>query len=611
VPRAPDRIKLLIGGTVILLSLAFVGSASIFVPETIRADDQGELIEFAPLSATDLVYCTGLKEGMKPLLQSDFYRKVKKLTLFSESMKSDVSAPLLSLWGDAEEALGMKLTLKRVLFIVGDEALVYETPFGGGVARGAVIKTGWKGFLVDTIARLSGRITREELEGFSPWVATVGTKKIYFVRVGDYTLFSDIPPVLLDQWRILAGEKGETLATDPVFATSLKTITDSLAEEYHLLVYHKTVLPAPYEKGLAKRMERILGDTGALFVAVSLREGGADVSVLAPYSPKGESGYLPGGVEGSTPGENAGGLDDLGGRRGDAPLDVASLPGETAALVLFPAFDPEILYPHFYQNWFSDVGERIAYVSVLKKWKNDIGFDLEEGVIRNIDRGAFFALGGMGYEGREPHLRTMASFAVEPGAEETVVSHLSAVMDYALRDEGPNFLSYEDKDVYYWGEFRGRELSWSGREYVEEIAANPGFAVGDNRLSLFRDITALTQMTDEETLSYIRGHLSGEFPGIGGSLLETPAFVEAQKDLPLMEYDLALFVSGENIVSMVETYLVNLSDHYRYFLYQDAEKRFIPFLEYMRKSFVSFYGGVNFTEPALSGQFRLSVRDGN
>ena len=151
-------------------------------------------------------------------------------------------------------------------------------------------------------------------------------------------------------------------------------------------------------------------------------------------------------------------------------------------------------------------------------------------------------------------------------------------------------------------------MDWSGSKYIKTRVANPGFALNGNRLYFYRDISTIGRLLNAPVLNSInetggKGLFDEDF------LVKSGPYVDAQNDLPLGSYDLYAYLSGENLTNTVEKYIINLNAHYRYFLYEDAEKRFIPLLELTRQSFVSFYGGINFGEDAVEGKFRLVAKD--
>ena len=556
------------------------------------AKETKELYEIVPASAKSLVYFKDLEGGLKPLLKSDFYNDVKNMSLFEGPIKTDVSAPILSLLGDVEEALGMKMTIKRILYAIGKRAVFYETEASGRTAWVSVLETGWfKGLIIDILSQTNKSIVREEVLGFSPWVINVQGKKLYYKRLSEYIIVSNSPHALLSQWEVIAGTNTNTLSQDPDFIKYLTALKDKSNNDSHIMLFHRMTEPKTGETGLLGRAERLMGGNESLFLGVIFTDLGADVYIYSPYAP-----------------DNSGA--DLRALEGRKNLNLKNIPGETAVLVAFSAFDPEVIYSIFYQNWFYDVGERIRYLSIVNKWKLSSGFDIEGGILKNLDGGAFFALTGLGYEGREPHLLTMASFGIKDNGEDKLISNLSSLSDYAFRDEGPNILNYGGAEIHYMGQFRESEIEWSGREYIRPIKANPGFALKGERLYLFRDASTMTRLIDIETLSVIEPKLKDQGDLFSSDfLLKTKAFSDSQTDLSADNYDLYLFVNGENSVSLLETYIVNLSAHYKYFLYRDAEKRFLPFLEHLRRSFVSFYGGINFEGEAIAGEFRLVVRD--
>ncbi len=556
------------------------------------AKNTKELYEIVPGSAKSLVYFKNLEKGLKPLLKSDFYNDVKNMSLFEGPIKTDVSAPVLSLFGNVEEALGIKVTVKRVLYVIGKRAVFYETEASGRTAWVAVVEIGWfKGMIIEIVSQIKKGIVHEDVLGFSPWVVNVGGRKLYYKRLSDYIVVSNSPHALLSQWEVISGRDTNTLSQDPDFTKYLSALKGKSEKDSHIILFHRITEPKAGETGIIGRAEKLMGGNESLFLGVRFTDLGADIHLYSPYDL-----------------DNSG--VDFRALEGRKTLDLKNIPGETAALVAFNAFDPEVLYSIFYQNWFYDVGERIKYISIVNKWKLSSGFDIEGGILKNLDGGALFTLTGLGYEGREPHLLTMASFGVNDNGEGQLISNLSSLSDYAFRDEGPNLISYGGAEIYYMGQFRESVIEWSGREYIRPIKANPGFALKDERLYLFRDVSTMSRLIDIETLSVIEPHLKDQGDYFSSDFLsKTKAFSDSQTDLSADNYDLYLFVNGENSVSLLETYLVNLSAHYKYFLYRDAEKRFLPFLEHFRRSFVSFYGGINFEGEAMAGEFRLVFRD--
>ncbi len=156
------------------------------------------------------------------------------------------------------------------------------------------------------------------------------------------------------------------------------------------------------------------------------------------------------------------------------------------------------------------------------------------------------------------------------------------------------------------GQFREKSLDWNGTSYVASVKPNPGFALKDDRLFLFWDLSTMEQLNDLSVISSMTG-AGGLFDR--DFLVKSPAFISAQKDMPKDAYDLYLYVDGNNAMSLIEGYLVNISANYKYFLYQDSEKRLVPLVELTRRSFVSCYGGVNFSGDAIQGGFKIRVKD--
>ena len=547
-----------------------------------------ELYKIVPESADTVIIFNNLKEDLKPFVRSDFYKQARKLSIFDAEISSDISAPLLSALGDAEEALGFNITLKRLLFVMGNSAVLYTTDIDGEKATVLTIKTEWfKRFILGIVSRIKGGITREEVAGISMWTADAGDEKLYFENMSGYTVFSDSPHAIKAQLNILDEGASKTISENDDFTALLSNID----KDYHLLIYQKEISKDP---SLTHRALRLINGGNSLIASVTFRDGGADVSLYAPYLPDGgERAYFNGFAE-------------LGKLEDKTPPDVYLVPAETALLVTFNALDPIIFYDHFYQNWFYDVNERANYLSVLNKWKVEKGFDIEGGIIANLGGGALLTVTGPGYDGRRPYLKTMVAFGVNGGGEESLASNVSALMKYAMKYSGPETIAYSDAEIYYMGGFREKNIEWTGNTYLNTRLVNPGFALKDERLYLARDITTIMRIIDLETLRAMDGAkdlVSRDF------LVNSRAFIDSQKDLPIEDYDLYLFIDGEKMVSVVETYLVNLKAHYRYFLYEDSEKMIIPLLELSRESFVSLYGGLDFgveAEGGVKGTFHLS-----
>ena len=361
------------------------------------AKDKKELYEIVPASAESLIYFRDLEKGLKPLLKSDFYHDVKKMSLFKGPIKTDVSVPMLSLLGNIEEAIGIKVTVKRILYVIGERAIFYETEASGIKSWVAVIETGgFKGKINEFVSKVKKGIGKEEVLGYSPWVVSLEGRKIYYKRLSDYIVVSNSPQALLSEWEVIAGTNTNTLSLDPNFTKYISAVKGKSEKDPHVIMYHKISKTNVGETGLASRAERMISGNESLFLGVTFTKLGADVHLYSPYAPYNTEV-------------------DLRALEGRKSLDLSDIPGETAALVAFSAFDPEIIYSIFYQNWFYDVSERIKYISIVNKWKLSSGFDIEEGILKNLDGGALFALTGLGFEGREPHLLTLASVGVKGG----------------------------------------------------------------------------------------------------------------------------------------------------------------------------------------------------
>jgi hypothetical protein len=348
--------------------------------------------------------------------------------------------------------------------------------------------------------------------------------------------------------------------------------------------------PDESQAGIVGHARRLLEGTDALLFSVTFSGAGADITLFAPY----------------TSGEEKSGLAGLGSLPDKATIDLSAMPGETAALVAFRAFDPGIVYTHFGKVWFSDIAQKVNYISILKKWKDKGGFDLEGGIINNLGRGALAALVGIGYEGEKPYLRTIASFGVAPGKEPDLSANIGKLYSYSFFDTGPSPLELDGVQISYMGTFREKSLDWDGTSYIGSVKPNEGFAFKDKGLFLFWDLSTMEQLIDLSAISSMTGAralFDRDF------LVKSPAFIAAQKDMPKDAYDLYLYVDGNNAMSLIEGYLVNISANYKYFLYQDSEKRLVPLVELTRRSFVSCYGGVNFGGDAIQGGFKIRVKD--
>jgi hypothetical protein len=553
-----------------------------------RAEDSSELYRLIPENVDSFIYLRDLKQGLSPLLRSDYYDEVSDLSVFDVPFKADASAPLLTRLGEFEKATGIRPTPKRLLWVLGKRAVFFTTSTSGVKASAGVFESGpFKRLVINLVSVFSGGVAKEDWGTYSVWVVTTGAKRIYYKTMRGYTVFSDSPDLFKTAWEIATGQSPATLLGN----VRVMNLLSKLPTSYHILYYSAAVMkPDPNEKGPGARAARLLSGTDALAASVTFTGTGADVALLAPYSP----------------GEAKSDLARLGTLTDKAPVDLGSIPGETAGLVVFRAFDPEILYTHFSKAWFGDLTERVAYISVLKKWKEKGGFDLEGGIINNLGRGATAALVGLGWEGEKPHLKVIVSTGVKPGGEVVLSENLSRLFSYSFFDTGPQVLSFDSAAISYMGEFRGKSLEWNGSNYIIPVHANPGFAFWAGKLFLFWDFSTIQQLIDVTALSSMEkaaGIFDRDF------LVKSAPFIETQKKTPAGDYDLYAYVDGNNAVSLLEDYLVNLSANYTYFLYQDSEKRLLPLLELTRRSFVSCSGGINFSGDAVEGAFTLTTKD--
>ncbi len=555
------------------------------IVNAVGADTADGLLRLVPEDVTSFVYLRDLKKGLSPFFGSDYYGTVKGLALFDGPFKTDLSAPILSKLGDFEKSTGIRPTPRRLLWIVGNRALVFKT---GDEFTAGVFETGFfKGLIIKLASVFSGGVGKEDWGTYSVWVVRAGNRAIYYKTTGGYTLFSDSPDLFKKEWEILSGAGVSSLPDSPWITDLVSTLPGG----YHILFYSSSIMnPPPDEHGLYAPMGRQLEGPQAETAAVTVTQTGLDQPLYAPYSP----------------GEDRSELARLGTLTDKAAVDLASMPGETAAVVVFRAFDPQILYTHFYRSWFSDVTERITYISVINSWKEKGGFDLEQGIINNLGRGATAALVGLGWEAEKPHLKMIASFGVKPGGEVALSENLGKLFDYSFFDDGPQVLSLGNASISYMGSFREKAVDWSGSEYVVSVNPNPGFAFWGGRLFAFWDLSTMQRLIDTAALASMDkagGLFDRDF------LVKSAPFVQAQEKIPADRYDLYAYVDGNNAVSVLEDYLVNLSGNYRYFLYQDSEKRLLPLLELTRRSFVSFSGGVNFAADAVEGTFTLTTKD--
>lgn len=552
------------------------------------ADSTDELFGQAPENVQSLVYLRDLRQGLSSFLGSDYYDEVSALALFDGPLKTDISAPILTKFGEFENSTGIRPTPRRILWIVGKRALFFTVPGSGGAASAGIVETGFfKRLVINAVSIFSGGIAKEDWGTYSVWVATVGSRHLYYKTTKGYTIFSDSAELFKSQLDRAAGNGTATLANNPRFTNLLAR----LGKEYHILYYSTVVMnPDPGKKGLSARMARLLNGTDAVGATITFTETGCDAAVVAPYSL----------------GEARSGLAALGALPDAPPIDLGQMPGETAALIVFGAFDPGVLYTHFSMSWFGDVTERIAYISVLKTWKDKGGIDFEGGIINNLGRGATAALIGVGWEAEKPHLKMIGSVGTRPGGEAALSENLSKFFAYSFSDAGPQVLTFDNATLSYMGEFRGKTLNWNGSEYTVSVHANPGFAFRGPTLYLFWDLSTMQRIMDNAALASMTETaqlFDRDF------LVNSAAFIDAQEKHPAGAYDLYGYLDGNNAVSLLENYLVNLSSRYTYFLYQDSEKRLLPLLELTRHALVSCSGGVNFAPDAIEGAFSLTAKD--
>ena len=258
--------------------------------------------------------------------------------------------------------------------------------------------------------------------------------------------------------------------------------------------------------------------------------------------------------------------------------------------------------------WFSDVGERANFIAVLKKWETEAGFSVRNGIVAKLASPSYLAITGIGYQGREPYPDVMVSFARTGESADDgdiLTEQLDALFSYGVGRGAPMVVRYGTSTMYTTGDFTEEEIEWTGSTYLRYFPSSPGFAFKDDRVMFFRDPKAVFRMEDMTALSAIGGNgaFDDEF------LAHRPAFGDAAADLPPDSYDVYLYIDGENTITDAETYLVNLSEHYRYFLYRDAKDTIVPLLELVRDGCGAFYGGITLEEDGMRGEFRLTVSD--
>jgi hypothetical protein len=570
------------------LILAAVAAAVLFPIVPASAGDAYELYQMLPENVDSFVYLRDLKAGLRPFLSSDYYDEVSDLTVFEGPIRSDLSAPLLSGLGGIEKDTGVRPTLRRILWLVGKRAVFFTTRTSGGEAKACLLQTGrFKGFLINLVSVFSSHVAKENWGDYTVWVVSVGERKFWYRNEKGYTVVSSSPDLLKQELSIVSGQEPRTLSGNAEVMGRLA----AMPKEYQILTYSTKVMsPDSSKTGLAARAGRLLEGTDALLCAVTFTKTGADVVVRAPASA----------------GENRSGLLALGELTDKAPVDLSTMPGETAALVVFSAFDPAIVYTHFGRTWFADIAEKANYITILNKWKEKGGFDLEGGIINNLGRGATAALVGVGYEGKKPYLKAIASVGVAGGDRVKLSENLSKLYTYSFFDSGPQTLSFGPAEISYMGEFRQKSLEWDGKNYLLTVKANPGFAFFGDKLFLFWDFSTMERAVDLGALASMtkaNDLFDRDF------LAKSPSFALAAKEMPPGSFDLYLYVDGNNLMSIFETYLVNLSANTGYFLYRDSEKLLVPLAELTKRSFVSLSGGINFTSNAIEGRFRLATKD--
>ncbi len=407
-----SKIRACLIGAVVIAALSLGALSAV-------AGDAYELYQIIPENVDSFVYLRDLRAGLRPLLSSDYFDEVGDLSLFEGPIKSDLSAPMLSRLGTIEKMTGIRPTLKRFLWVIGARAVFYRTTLEGKEASAALLETGWfKGFLINLFSIFSSHVTKENWGSYSVWVVASTDKKIYYKNVKGYTIVSDSPDLFKSEWDIVTGQNPKNLSGNPAVMDRLS----HLPKDYHILFYStKAMSPDDSEMGIVAHARRLLKGTDALLFSVTFSEAGADITLFAPY----------------TGGEGKSLLAGLGSLSDKATIDLSAMPGETAALVAFRAFDPGILYTHFGKVWFTDIAQKVNYISILKKWKDKGGFDLEGGIINNLGRGALAALVGIGYEGEKPYLRTIASVGVAPGKEEALSTNIGKLYSYSFFRCGP------------------------------------------------------------------------------------------------------------------------------------------------------------------------------
>jgi len=543
------------------------------------------LASFVPTNAESVIVVRDAKNALKPFFKSDFYRRAKDLSLFSGPVKSDVSVPILSMIGAIRDNIGPLASPKRALWLLGDEAVFYTGEVNGEeTVVGMCTAPGLRGGLFELALKLMGNAAPVEVAGITPYAVTTTAVTMYIQRVGDYLIVSDSPWALRAQWEALSGAGGVTLAIDPVLA---KTIS-GLPEGWDILYINTLSASATGDTGMAARLARLASPCEHVAATVEVTNTGLTVTVWGPY--KSERTLL--GIKTVVPPTPDG-------------MDFALLPAETTALCVVGEISPIEIYDYFYLNWFADVGERANFIAVLKKWEAEAGFSVRNGILTGLASPSYLTLTGIGYQGREPYPDVFLSCAAKPGAEDILTDQFNALFSYSVGRGTPLVVEYGDSTMHVAGDFTEEQIDWTGNYYLRSYPAAPGFAFRDGRVSFFRDLSAVFRLEDMAALSAIDngGAFADEF------LTERPAFINARADLAPENYDIYLYIDGENAAVDAETYLVNLAEHYRYFLYKDAKDTMVPLLELVADGCESFYGGITLEGDGLRGEFRLSVSD--
>ncbi|MBN1882750.1 MAG: hypothetical protein JW885_11295 [Deltaproteobacteria bacterium] len=566
-----------------LFCLLFVSAAGIGQ----TTNDLG-LAGFVPANAESVVVVKNLDDALRPFFKSDFYRRAKKLSLFSGPMKTDVSVPLLSMIGAIRDGLGPLAKPERALWLLGDEAVFYTGIVNGDEAAvGVCTVSGMRGGLIELALKLVGNAAKTEVSGITPYVVTTETVTIYIQRVGDYLIVSDSPWALRNQWEALSGTGGETLAGDAALTETIAGLPDGWD-----ILYITTLSSAVSGRDdMTARLARLASPCEHITAAVEITKTGLTVTVRGPY--KAERMFP--GIKTIVPAAPGG-------------MDYSLFPADTTALCVVNNLSPIEIYDHFYLNWFSDVGERANFIAVLKKWEAEAGFSVRNGIIAKLASPSYLAFTGIGYQGREPYPDVVVSCAradVSGDGEDLLAEQLNALFSYSTGRGMPLVSRYGTSTVHVVGDFTEEEIEWTGNTYLRYHPASPGFAFRDDRVSFFRDTGAIFSTEDMAVLSSLgdEGAFSGEF------LAHRPAFSAATADLPPEAYDVYLYIDGENAAVDIETYLINLSEHYRYFLYRDAMETTVPLLELVKEGCEAFYGGIVLEGDGVRGEFRLTVSD--